>query len=159
MEKIPFVIHPRRNESNAVEKCFAYFFISKIYSRVTKNVGQKREWRYPTACVGSYFIPDKNIQTCLICLQSCNMQKQKKANFRTAEYVCVQQWWLKVSITPVSWQVTSWNLRSLSTCTKSTVRTRENTAAINSKALSMLRSGSVSAGEYTKVAILFAKRH
>ena len=40
-----------------------------------KNGGQKREWRYPTACVGSYFIPDENIQTYLICLQSCNMQK------------------------------------------------------------------------------------
>ena len=26
-----------------------------------KNGGQKREWRYPTACVGSYFIPDANI--------------------------------------------------------------------------------------------------
>ena len=51
------------------------FFISKIYSHVTQWVGsQKREWRYPTACVGSYFIPDENIQTYLICLQSCNMQ-------------------------------------------------------------------------------------
>ena len=55
-----------------------------------KNGGQKREWQYPTACVRSYFIPDKNIQTYLICLQSCNMQKHQKANFRPAEYVCVQ---------------------------------------------------------------------
>ena len=40
MEKIPFVIHPRRNESNAVEKMFCLFFISKIYSRVTKMSGK-----------------------------------------------------------------------------------------------------------------------
>ena len=31
---------------------------------------------------------DENIQTYLICLQICNMQKHQKANFRTAEYVC-----------------------------------------------------------------------
>ena len=38
MEKIPFVIHPRSNESNLVEKiCFVYFFISKIYSHVTQK--------------------------------------------------------------------------------------------------------------------------
>ena len=76
-----------------VEKIFfVYLFISKIYSQshVTKNGGQKPEWRYPTACVGSYFIPDKNIQTYLICLQSCDMQKHQKANFKAAEYVCVQ---------------------------------------------------------------------
>ena len=40
----------------------------------SKNGGQKRDRRYPTACVGSYFIPDENIQTYLICLQSCNIQ-------------------------------------------------------------------------------------
>ena len=56
-----------------------------------KNGGQKWEWRYPTASVGSYFIPDENIQTYLIYLQICNMQKHQKANFRTAEYVCIQQ--------------------------------------------------------------------
>ena len=45
MEKIPFVIHPRSNESNMVDKkCFVYFFIGKIYSHVTQNGGQKREW-------------------------------------------------------------------------------------------------------------------
>ena len=55
-----------------------------------KNGGQKQEWQYSTACIGSYFIPNKNIQTYLICLQSCNMQKHQKANFRPAEYVCVQ---------------------------------------------------------------------
>ena len=94
MDKIPFVnlYNPRSNESNLVEKkknCL--FFISKIYFTVSrKNGGQKQEWRYPTACVGSYFIPDENIQTYLICLQSCNMQKRQKANFRPAESVCVQ---------------------------------------------------------------------
>ena len=31
----------------------------------------------------------QTIQTYLICLQSCNMQKHQKANFRPAEYVCV----------------------------------------------------------------------
>ena len=68
------------------------------------------------------------------------MQKHQKANFRTAEYVCVQQWWLKVSITHISWPVTSWNTRSLPTCTRSTMRTGENTVAINNKALLMPRS-------------------
>ena len=99
-----------------------------------KNGSQKRKRRYPTVCVGGYFIPDENIQTYLICLQSCNMQKHQKANFRTTEYVCVQQWWLKVSITHVSWPVTSWNTRSLPTCTRSTMRTGENTVAINNEA-------------------------
>ena len=38
MEKIPFVIHPRSNESNMVEKKkFCLFFISKIYSHVTQK--------------------------------------------------------------------------------------------------------------------------
>ena len=82
MDKIPFVIHPRSNESNLVGE--------KIILFSCKNGGQKPEWRYPTACVGSYFIPDENIQTYLICLQSCNMQKHQKANFRPAEYICVQ---------------------------------------------------------------------
>ena len=141
MEKIPFVIHPRSNESNMAEKkCFVYFLLAKYTPMSSKNAGQKREWRYPTVCVGSYFIPDKNIQTYLLCLQSCNMQKHQKANFRTAEYVCVQQWWLKVSIMHVSWPVTSWNTRLLPTCTRSTMRTRANTVAINNKSLSMPRS-------------------
>ena len=138
MEKIPFVIHPRRNESNAVY--FFNFSLAKYIPMSHKNGGQKREWQYPTVCVRSYFIPDRNIQTYLICLQSCNMQKYQKANFRTAEYVCVQQWWLKVSITHISWPITSWNTRSLPTCTRSTMRTGENTAAINNKALLMPRS-------------------
>ena len=106
------------------------FLLAKYTPMSRKNGGQKREWRYPTACVGSYFIPDENIQTYLICLQSCNMQKYQKANFRTAEYVCVQQWWLKMSIMHVSFP----------TCTRSTMRTGENTVAINNKALSMPRS-------------------
>ena len=135
--KFPFAIHSRSNEK---EKKNVYFLLAKYTPMSSKNGGQKREWRYPTACVGSYFIPDENIQTYLICLQSCNMQKHQKANFRTAEYVCVQQWWLKVSITHVSWPVTSWNTCSLPTCTRSTMRTGENTVAINNKALSMPRS-------------------
>jgi len=66
MEKIPFVLHP--GKSSAVEKMFCIFFISKLYITMSrKNGGQKWEWRYPTACVGSYFIPDENIQTYLIC--------------------------------------------------------------------------------------------
>ena len=126
--------------SNMVEKkCFVYFLLAKYTPVSRKNGGQKREWRYPTACVGSYFIPDENTQTYLICLQSCNIQKHQKANFRPAEYVCVQQWWLKVSITHFLWHVTSWNTRSLPTCSRSTVQTGENTAAINTKALSMPR--------------------
>ena len=143
MEKIPFVISytPKKEwEQCSGKKMFCLFLLAKYIPVSRKNGGQKQEWRYPTACVGSYFIPDENIQTYLICLQSCNMQKHQKANFRTAEYVCVQQWWLKVSIMHVSWPVTSWNTRSLPTCTRSTMRTGENTVAINNKALSMPRS-------------------
>ena len=66
------------------------FLLAKYTPMSRKSGGQKRESQYPTACVGSYFIPDENIQTYLICLQSCNMQKHQKANFRPAEYVCVQ---------------------------------------------------------------------
>ena len=87
-------LSPRSNESNIVEKKF--FFVYLLLAKYTpkspmsgKNGSQKQEWRYPTVCVGSYFIPDENIQTYLICLQSCNMQKHQKANFRPAEYVCV----------------------------------------------------------------------
>ena len=85
--------YPRSNKSNAErkKKKIYYFLLAKYIPMSHKNGGQKREWRYSTVCVGSYFIPDKNIQTYLICLQSCNMQKHQKANFRTAEYVCVQQ--------------------------------------------------------------------
>ena len=125
------------------KKYFVYFLLAKYIPISHKNGRQKQEWRYPTACVGSFFIPDENMQTYLICLQSCNMQKHQKANFRTVEYVCVlsvQQWWLKVSITHVSWHVMSWNTHSLQTCIRSTVWTGENTAAINNKAQSMLRS-------------------
>ena len=72
------------------KKVFFIFLLAKYTPMSCKNGGQKWEWRYPTACVGSYFILDENIQTYLICLQSCNMQKHQKANFRPAEYVCVQ---------------------------------------------------------------------
>ena len=72
------------------KKCFVYILLANYTPMSRKNGSQKREWQYPTACVGSYFIPDENIQTYLICLQSCNMQKHQKANFRPAEYVCVQ---------------------------------------------------------------------
>ena len=97
------------------KNCFVYFLLPKYIPVSWKYGGQKQEWRYPSVCVGSYFIADENIQTYLICLQSCNMQKHQKANFWTAEYVCVQQRWLKRSITHVSWRVTSWNVRLLST--------------------------------------------
>ena len=94
MEKISFVIHPRSDESNMVgKKFFVYFLLAKYTPMSHKNSGQKQEWLYPTACVGSYFIPDKNIQTYLICLQSCNMQKHQKANLRTAEYVYNNDGW------------------------------------------------------------------
>ena len=73
------------------KKNFVYFLLAKYTPMSRKNGDQKQEWRYTTACVESYFMPDENIQTYLICLQSCNMQKHQKANFRTAEYVCVQQ--------------------------------------------------------------------
>ena len=67
-----------------LEKKIIYFLLAKYTPMSHKNGGRKREWRYPTACVGSYFIPDENIHTYLICLQSCNMQKHQKVNFRTA---------------------------------------------------------------------------
>ena len=118
---------------------FLLFLLAKYTPMSRKNGAQKREWQYPITCVGICYIADQNIQTNLICLQSCNMQKHQKANFWTAEYICVQQWWLKLSITDVSWCITSWNMRSLASCTRSTMRTGENTAAINSKALSMPR--------------------
>ena len=73
------------------KKMFCLFFISKIYSHDTQKWRPKMGMAIPYCLFGSYFIPDKNIQTYLICLQSCNMQKHQKANFRTAEYVCVQQ--------------------------------------------------------------------
>ena len=54
MEKIPFVIHPRSNENNMVgKKCFVYFLLVKYTPMSCKNGGQKWEWRYPTACVGT----------------------------------------------------------------------------------------------------------
>ena len=66
MKKIPFVIHSKSNESNMVEKKkIVYFLLAKYTPMSRKNGSQKREWRYPTTCVGSYFIPDENIQTYL----------------------------------------------------------------------------------------------
>ena len=89
---------------------FLLFLLAKYTPMSRKNGAQKREWQYPITCVGICYIADQNIQTNLICLQSCNMQKHQKANFWTAEYICVQQWWLKLSITDVSWCITSWNM-------------------------------------------------
>ena len=67
MEKIPFVnvIHSRSNESNAVrKKNSVYFLLAKYIPMSHKNGGQKWNGNTPsTACVGSYFIPDKNIPT------------------------------------------------------------------------------------------------
>ena len=40
------------------EKMFHLFFICKIYSHVTQKWWPKTGMRYPTARVGSYFIPD-----------------------------------------------------------------------------------------------------
>ena len=81
----------KQSQQYGGEKMFCLFFISKIYSHVMQKWWPKMRMAILfTACVGSYFIPDENIQTYLICLQSCNMQKHQKANFRPAEYVCVQ---------------------------------------------------------------------
>ena len=44
----------RSNESNMVgKKYFVYFLLAKYTPMSRKNGGQKGEWRYPTACVGS----------------------------------------------------------------------------------------------------------
>ena len=52
------------------KKNFCLFFISKIYSHVKQKWRPKTGMVIPTACVGSYFIPDENIQTYiyLICI-------------------------------------------------------------------------------------------
>ena len=85
------LLYTQEAMSNMVEKKkICLFFISKIYSHITQKWRPKTGMAIPYACLGSYFIPDENIQICLICLQRCNMQKHQKANFRTAEYVCVQ---------------------------------------------------------------------
>ena len=47
------------------KKFFVYFLLAKYTPMSHKNGGQKRKWRYPTVCVGSYLIPDENIQTYL----------------------------------------------------------------------------------------------
>ena len=67
----------RSNESNMVgKKCFVSFLLAKYTPMSRKNGGQKQEWRYPTACVGSYFIPDENIQTYLICFATCKSTRK-----------------------------------------------------------------------------------
>ena len=135
MEKIPFVIHPRSNESNLVEKkCL--FFISKIYSHVTQK------WRPKTGMAIPYCLCWKLLHTRWKYSDISNLfaklqhAKAPDSKFQDC-WICVQQWWLKVSITHVSWHVTSWNTCSLPTCTRSTMRTGENTATINNKVLSM----------------------
>ena len=35
------------------------FLLAKYIPMLCKNGVQKQEWRYPTACAGSYFIPDQ----------------------------------------------------------------------------------------------------
>ena len=72
------------------KKFFVYFLLAKYTPMSRKNGSQKQEWWYPTACVGSYFIPDENIQPYLICLQSCNMQKHQKANFSLCTTMMVE---------------------------------------------------------------------
>ena len=117
------------------EKKICLFFISKIYSHVMKK------WRPKTGMAIPYCLCWKLLHTRRKYSDISNLfAKHQKANFRTAECVCVQQWWLKMSIMHVSWPVMSWNTRSFPTCTRSMMRTGENTVAINNKALSMLRS-------------------
>ena len=38
------------------------FLLAKYTPMSRKNDGQKREWRYPTACVGSYFMATTKIR-------------------------------------------------------------------------------------------------
>ena len=61
------------------------FFISKYGPMSRKNGGQKWEWWYPTVCVGSYFIPDGNIQTLLLVLEATSYQTE---TFRHTLFVC-----------------------------------------------------------------------
>ena len=53
MENIPFVIHSRSNESNAVgKKKLVFIFLLAKYSPMShKNGGQKWEWQYPKYCL------------------------------------------------------------------------------------------------------------
>ena len=61
------------------KKMFCLFFISKRYIPMSrKNGGQKREWQYPTACVGSHFIPDQNIQTYLFVCKVATCKSTRK---------------------------------------------------------------------------------
>ena len=58
LEKIPFVIHPRSNESNTVDFFNIYlFFISKIYSHVTQK------WRPKTGMAIPYCLCWKLLHT------------------------------------------------------------------------------------------------
>ena len=122
------------------KKKFCLFFISKIHSQVTQKWWPKMGMAIP------YCLCWKLLHTRWKYLDISNLfaklqhAKAPESEFQDAEYVCVQQWWLKVSIMHVSWPVTSWNTCSLPTCTRSTMRTWENTVAINNKALSMPRS-------------------
>ena len=59
----------QREQYGGEKKSFVYFLLAKYTPMSRKNGGQKQEWQYPTACVGSYFIPDQNIQTYLfVCI-------------------------------------------------------------------------------------------
>ena len=137
-----FCYTPKKEWEQCSGKNLLLFFISKIYSHVTQKWWPKMGMAIPY-CLYWKLLHTRwkysDISNLFAKLQH-HMQKHQKANFRTDEYVCIQQWWLKVSIMHVSWQVTSWNTHSLTTCTRSTMRTGENTAAINNKALLMPRS-------------------
>ena len=118
------------------KKMFCLFFISKIYSHVTQK------WRPKTGMAIPYCLCWKLLHTRRKYSDISNLfaklqhAKAPDSKFQDC-WICVQQWWLKVSITHVSWHVTSWNTCSLPTCTRSTMRTGENTATINNKVLSM----------------------
>ena len=54
----------KQSQQYGGEKMFCLFFISKIYSHVMQKWWPKMRMAILfTACVGSYLIPDKNIQT------------------------------------------------------------------------------------------------
>ena len=105
MEKIPFVIHPRSNESNGVgKKCFFFLFNSKIYSHVTQKWRPKTGMAIPYCLcwkllhtsrkysdVSNLFAkfqhakaPESSFQDCWVCLHTTMMvESEHNARFMT----------------------------------------------------------------------------
>ena len=116
------------------------FFISKIYSHVTQK------WRPKTGIAIPYCLCWKLLHTrrkysdISIFFAKLQHEKAPESKFQDC-WVCLCTTMMVESEHNACFKpVTSWNTRSLPTCTRSMMRTGENTVAINNKALSMPRS-------------------